>query len=188
MLYQRIVRRARYYDTAGYYAVSAYAATQCPVLTYRMAGYQPTDRHYAQPACGVDVLVARPGKLLRHVPYAPRPRLIPCLYVTSRMLLSLCHVCSYTLRLLQSHLPPTRMRLQVKLVAFYYFLAVPLRAAFVPWATMLDAMALCTDLIFDVLAFVNVLILANSAYKNARSRWVVRRSKVTCPYALDPRP
>ncbi len=69
-------------------------------------------------------------------------------------------------------------RVLVRLCALYYFLAVPVRACFIPFDSMLHPTALCTDLVFDVIVVINVVIIANSAYKNAHSRWVVKRRKI----------
>ncbi len=65
-----------------------------------------------------------------------------------------------------------------KLVALYYFIAVPARIAFVPWITMLEVGALATDLVADILNATNIIMMGNTAYMNSRSAWVTKRLKI----------
>ena len=66
----------------------------------------------------------------------------------------------------------------ITLVAVYHFLFVPIRITFLPWTTMTDQTALCTDLTADLFTVLNFIILANTAYFNSRATWVTKRSKL----------
>jgi hypothetical protein len=67
----------------------------------------------------------------------------------------------------------------VVLVAIYHFVVVPVRISFVPWRSMLDVRALYTDLIADILTFLNLLVQINTAYLNSRASWVTDRYKIS---------
>jgi hypothetical protein len=63
-------------------------------------------------------------------------------------------------------------------VAFYHFVAVPIRIGFVPWSGMLDSRALFTDLVADILTVLNLFLCCNTAYRNSKSSWVTNRYKI----------
>ncbi len=67
----------------------------------------------------------------------------------------------------------------MKLVATYHFLIVPIRIMFLPWNSMIDFRALCSDLIADVFAALHVLVQANTSYLSpSTSTWVTDRQKL----------
>jgi hypothetical protein len=66
----------------------------------------------------------------------------------------------------------------MSLVGVYHFIVVPIRICFVPWSSMLDIRALCTDLLADIITISNVLVLANISYKNSRAVWITNRYKI----------
>ena len=63
-------------------------------------------------------------------------------------------------------------------LGIYYFILVPIRICFVPWGSMLDYRALCTDLVADACNICNLVLLANTAYKNSRAVWITDRYKL----------
>ncbi len=64
-------------------------------------------------------------------------------------------------------------------VAIYHFLVVPVRIMFLPWSSMTDFRALCSDLVADILTFSHVLVQANTSYMSSTtSAWVTERSKL----------
>ena len=60
----------------------------------------------------------------------------------------------------------------------YHFVCVPMRIAYVPWRSMLQVEALCTDLVADILLIIHLFLQWNMAYKNKRSVWVLRRLSI----------
>ena len=58
------------------------------------------------------------------------------------------------------------------IVAVYHFLAVPIRISFLPWSNMTEVWPLCTDLIADILIFVHIVIVANTACLSVSSTWI----------------
>ena len=66
----------------------------------------------------------------------------------------------------------------MKFVATYHFLIVPVRIMFIPWKSMVDYRALCTDLIADAFTVANVVVLMNTAHLSSRATWVTKRLKI----------
>jgi hypothetical protein len=66
----------------------------------------------------------------------------------------------------------------MRLIALYYFLAVPVRIAFDPWHSMVNLNALCTDLVLDIFTSLNLVILLNTSYTNSRAAVVTNRFKI----------
>ncbi len=63
-------------------------------------------------------------------------------------------------------------------VSLYYFIMVPVRIAFDPWGSMVNANALCTDLVVDVFTFVNLIVVLNTCYTNSKAAIVTDRIKI----------
>ena len=66
----------------------------------------------------------------------------------------------------------------MQMAAVYLLVFVPVRIAFQPWTSMIDGTALSTDLVVDILVFLNVLVFCNTAYRSARGAWVTSRVKI----------
>jgi hypothetical protein len=66
----------------------------------------------------------------------------------------------------------------LSLIGIYHFIVVPVRIAFIPWSSMLDTTALCSDLLADALTVMNIVILGSVAYKNSRAVWITDRYKI----------
>jgi hypothetical protein len=66
----------------------------------------------------------------------------------------------------------------MKCVAVYHFLIVPIRIMFLPWNSMIDFRALCSDLIADTFVVLHVVVQANTSYLSSTSTWVTNRSKL----------
>jgi hypothetical protein len=63
----------------------------------------------------------------------------------------------------------------LQLVAIYHFVVVPIRITFLPWSSMIDYRALCSDLVADFFTAVNVIVLANTAVLSSASTWITDR-------------
>jgi ankyrin repeat protein len=66
----------------------------------------------------------------------------------------------------------------ISAVAGLQYIFVPVRLSLIPWKSMLDLRALGLDLVLDVLTLLHVVVLANTAYRNARGQWVTARLKL----------
>ena len=66
----------------------------------------------------------------------------------------------------------------VGILAVYHYIMVPVRIGFLPWRSMLDWRALCTDLPADVLTAVHLIVVCNTAYQNGKSHFVTSRAKI----------
>jgi ankyrin repeat protein/CRP-like cAMP-binding protein len=71
-----------------------------------------------------------------------------------------------------------RWSIVVSAVACLHYICVPVRLSLKPWDSMTDYRALALDLTVDMLTFVHVIVLSNTAYKNARGHWVANRLKI----------
>jgi CRP-like cAMP-binding protein len=66
----------------------------------------------------------------------------------------------------------------VQVLAVYHYVVVPVRIGFLPWKSMLDWHALCTDVPAETLTIVHLLVVCNTAYQNGKSHFVTSRSKI----------
>ena len=66
----------------------------------------------------------------------------------------------------------------MKFVAIYHFLVVPIRIAFLPWSSMTDFRALCSDLVADFVTVMHVIVLANTAVLSTTSKWMTDRKSL----------
>ena len=66
----------------------------------------------------------------------------------------------------------------IMVVSLYYFILVPVRIAFDPWGSMVNINALCTDLVFDALTALNLIVVLNTCYTNSRAAIVTDRMKI----------
>ena len=71
-----------------------------------------------------------------------------------------------------------KWKIFMKFVAMYHFLMVPVRIMFLPWSSMIDSRALCSDLVADVFGVMHLFIQANTSYLSSSSTWVTNRSKL----------
>jgi hypothetical protein len=63
-------------------------------------------------------------------------------------------------------------------VSLYYFIMVPVRISFDPWGSMVNINALCTELVFDALTVLNLIVVLNTCYTNSRAAIVTDRMKI----------
>ena len=85
--------------------------------------------------------------------------------------------------LIESSLNPSSWPVQywlalIRFVAIYHFIAVPIRITFLPWPSMIDTRALATDLVADLLTFINIIVLSKTAQLNSRALWITKASRL----------